>query len=396
VSLLAHDRALPQRDVLLDAGAAGVVLARVLGQPFDGCAVARVTYRVGQSLRVLYRLHACGRTHLVAARTFAPGRDEEVYRAALDSATPTSPLAAVAWEPRLHTVLWTLPNERRLPLSTGLPTPPGLTSELVAYAPEKTATVRWTDRDGRPVAFAKLYADDAGARCFRLLSTLAPGLPVARARSYDPAARRLVVEPARGRSLASLRTDRLGAAYAAFGAALAMLHESPAAAPPFVRFEPERLRAATDSLALVRPDAAGIAGALVERLLQRRDASEDSVLLHGDTHAKNVLVDGAAATLIDLDQAARGDAAADLGGVLAALRTAARVGAMPSRLETSTARALLDGYARFRPLPAATTLRWHTAAALLVERALRSVARVRPEQLRRLPLLLADAESLLR
>jgi Ser/Thr protein kinase RdoA (MazF antagonist) len=130
--------------------------------------------------------------------------------------------------------------------------------------------------------------------------------------------------------------------------------------------------------------------------VRRREHPGEEVLLHGDPHGGNVLVEDGAATLIDLDQAARGDAAADLGGVLAGLRTAARLGALPSHAEQSATRALLDGYGRVRSLPTAAALRWHVAAALLVERSLRAVTRARPEHLRRLPLLLADAEAVLR
>jgi aminoglycoside phosphotransferase len=385
MSLLARDPALPQRDVLLDEGAAGVLLARLLGRPLDACTLTRATYRVGKSLRVLYRVRADGRTRLVAARTFAPGRVEQVYRDLVETATPTPPLAAVAWEPRLRTVFWTLPNERRLALWSC----PG--AVLVAYAPERTATMRFGDS-----AFVKLYADDAGERAFRLHAALPHTAPVARAAGYDPATRRLVLEPVPGRPLAMLRPDRLAGDYAALGAALAALHESPAAAPRFARLGPDRLRAAAASLALVRPEAAGIVGALAERLVRRRENPGQEVLLHGDPHGGNALVEDGAATLIDLDQAARGDAAADLGGVLAGLRTAARLGALPSHAEQSATRALLDGYGRVRSLPTAAALRWHVAAALLVERSLRAVTRARPEQLRRLPLLLADAEAVLR
>ena len=42
-----------------------------------------------------------------------------------------------------------------------------------------------------------------------------------------------------------------------------------------------------------------------------------------------------------------------------------------------------------------TALRWHTAAALLVERAERAVHRVLPDSLARLPALLHEADRLL-
>ena len=59
------------------------------------------------------------------------------------------------------------------------------------------------------------------------------------------------------------------------------------------------------------------------------------------------------------------------------------------------ARAFLVSYATTRRLPTGNSLRWHAAAALLAERALRAVNRVRPEGLRRLREILIEAEGLL-
>ena len=59
-------------------------------------------------------------------------------------------------------------------------------------------------------------------------------------------------------------------------------------------------------------------------------------------------------------------------------------------------RALLDGYAAVRDLPARDELDWHVAAALLTERALRAVNRIRPDGLVHLGAVLADARAVLR
>jgi hypothetical protein len=55
-------------------------------------------------------------------------------------------------------------------------------------------------------------------------------------------------------------------------------------------------------------------------------------------------------------------------------------------------RALLDGY---RTPHDSHELRWHIAAALLQERALRSVTRIRTATLQKLPELLRTAETVL-
>ena len=57
-------------------------------------------------------------------------------------------------------------------------------------------------------------------------------------------------------------------------------------------------------------------------------------------------------------------------------------------------RDFLDGYASVRPLPSETSLAWHTAAALLTERAVRAITRVRLQTLKDLDRTIDDAQSL--
>jgi Ser/Thr protein kinase RdoA (MazF antagonist) len=119
------------------------------------------------------------------------------------------------------------------------------------------------------------------------------------------------------------------------------------------------------------------------------------VCLHGDVHLKNGLLQARRIALIDLDQVGVGPTAADLGSAIAGLRFSALVGdehARGARLQ----QALLDGYASMRELPAPDALRWHVAAALLSERALRAVNRIRPDGLVHLGAVLADAHDVLR
>ena len=59
--------------------------------------------------------------------------------------------------------------------------------------------------------------------------------------------------------------------------------------------------------------------------------------------------------------------------------------------DEAAAAALLEGYARVRPLPPAASLRWHTAASLLARTALPAVSRVRPPLLAALRPLLEAA-----
>jgi streptomycin 6-kinase len=378
--LLAADPVLPQRDTLLDAVAVGRVLEQRLARslPLVRCDVMRVKYRVGESLRARYRIEAGGRTYDVACRAFPAGASEHAFRRACEHAVPAGALQPIGWEPGLETVFWTFPNDRRLRLSAL--DAPG--SSLVAYAPEKSATIRLEGGN----AFAKVYAGDEAARTHFLHDRLAAlGAPVPPA--LTSSAHVLLVESARGRSLADVGADDRIRGYGLLGEAVARLHElAPLDGKAFTRLDPDRLHLAAELVGRARPDAAAAAHALAARLAGRaRDTESDAVCVHGDLHPKNVLVD-AGVTIIDLDQVAGGAAAADIGGVLAGLRYAR---------EDALAAAFLTGYASVRMLPSGRVLRWHTAAALLAERALRAVNRVRPDGLRRLRPLLADAASLL-
>ena len=98
--------------------------------------------------------------------------------------------------------------------------------------------------------------------------------------------------------------------------------------------------------------------------------------------------------LLDLDQCARGHPAADVGSLLAALRHRRLVGALTPAQQDELESAFLAGYAEHAEVDPAA-LRWHTAAALLVERAERAVHRVLPTSLARLPALLLEADELL-
>jgi hypothetical protein len=71
------------------------------------------------------------------------------------------------------------------------------------------------------------------------------------------------------------------------------------------------------------------------------------------------------------------------------------VGLLRPAVVPGLSRALLSGYAELQATPDAAAIRAHTAAALLAERSLRVVTRVRPEGLQRLPALLAAAREAL-
>jgi aminoglycoside phosphotransferase (APT) family kinase protein len=112
---------------------------------------------------------------------------------------------------------------------------------------------------------------------------------------------------------------------------------------------------------------------LAQALLLSPPSRGEPVLLHGDLHPKNVLVHDAGISLVDLDQAGSGPAAAELGGMLARL-WCPRPG---DEITDDTAATAADAFlASYGSAPGHRDLHWYAAAALLVERAARAVHRV--------------------
>lgn len=401
------DPAVPQRDLLLDPALVAERLERALGFRIDDCFQTRVKYRVGARLRLVHRLRTGSSTFDVAASTFPTvERSERAHAEAAGRAVTTGPVPPVALDRELSTVFWTFPNDRKLEYLAALTGPaPSLArllpswsrSTLVAYAPEKAATVRCVDAAGRALAFAKTYAGKEGERTARVherltkeLGTGDPELRIPRAIAYSPTHRTLIVEAMAGRPPAEPED------YRRLGRALARLHDVPATdGARFQRADPDRLAAAAGLIGLVRADVAEKARDLADEICSRLDGQAEATCLHGDVTVGNARLDNGRVVLIDLDQVAVGPAAAELGSVLAALRYAGLVGDLPPELVPQLSAALLAGYSERRTVPAESSLGTYTAGALLAERCLRVVTRVRPAGLRRLPDLLDHARELL-
>ncbi|MGH2987517.1 MAG: phosphotransferase [Solirubrobacterales bacterium] len=412
---LAPDPELPQRDALLDPDAVAERLAERLGRdgrlPIRRCVRLRAKYQVGRSLRVLHRIEVAGESHLVSARTFSRERSEAVYRRVLATAVATGALRPTAHDPDLATVFWTFPNDRKIATLPALVDVPAelaralprrwTQTRLTAYAPEKSATARCVGEDGTAIAFAKVYAGDEGERTHRVHRELAEGgagesaVRVARAVAYSREYRTLFVEPIEGRPIAELRAGELEQGLGGLGRALGALHRRPppGGVPRRGRLEPRRLLVAAAVIGRARPDLATRTHALAGALVGSFEERTPPVFLHGDAHPQNGIMGSDGVVLIDLDQVCTGPAAADLGGLLATVTGSRCVGELSEAAESRLHDAVLAGYAESAPPPPGHSLRWHVAAALLVERALRSVQRVREESLEHLDTILEAAEA---
>ena len=417
---LASDALLPQRDFLLNADEVAHRLASALGASgplvIDSCERIRTKYRVGDSLRVLHRIRVGGSDYTVAARAYPAGRSERAYRQALSVAVGCAPLRPVIRDGELETVFWTFPNDRKLSGLRALTNiPAGLAqlfvpawthSRVVAYAPEKCATAQCLDDELNILAYVKLYEGEAGRRTFgvyqalqRSLSSDGSAFALPRAIAYSEAHRMLLLAPVEGERLTDLQHLDASRGYERLGAALATLHSLPVpeGLPRFERLDVERIRRAAEIIGRARPDVRREALDLADELAARwAPPGEPHVCLHGDVHPKNGILRSDGLTLIDLDQASAGNAAADLGSQQASLSYNRLSGLLPRASTQELGDAFLAGYASLRKLPLTDSLRWHTAAALLAERALRAVNRIRHEGLDCLRELLVEAHHILR
>ena len=414
---LAIDAALPQRDLLLSLDVMAhrlgyLVAARRLAP--ERCERIRANYQIGKSLRLVHRLDLNGKSVIVAARAFRHGRSAAAFREAQTTAVPCGSLAAVAHDPALETVFWTFPNDRRiLTLPEVLRAPEtlaplgadsSLETRVAAYAPEKSATLALVNTSGAAVAYAKVCGRDQGWRDYQIYQHLwravpvgHPFLAVPRPLGYDAVRRTLLIEAVSGRRLTDVNNGGAEDDHHRLGSALASFHAvEPPGVSPFARFSDDRLRQAADALAALRPDVASVAAALARDLNERRpDDANDLVLLHGDVHPKNAIFTGHRVTLIDVEDAAIGSAAADVASLLAGLDYLVIAKRVDAAVHRKLASAFLTGYDRVAARPRHPSLRWHRAAALLVERAYRAVTRVRPLGLHNLEALLVHARRVL-
>jgi hypothetical protein len=387
---LALDPVLPRRDDLLDDRAVGALLGELLGKPLGACTRVRAKYRRGESLRATYRLGP-GDGLLVSARMFPAAKaGAQLLRARAAAAAQGGAPGSVLFDEELNTVFWVFPQDRKLRGLGHLTTPPPelrgvfgapwTRSELMAYTPEKAATVRCADPRDRTVGFAKLQGGDEGRRSVDTLRAVRRGLPergplrLPDAVGYLPERHLALFSPEPGQPLHQVERSAVPQAMAALGAALSVLHARPTAGfARFTRLDADQVAAAGRLVCAARPDLAPVTEALVGELLATAPAPAAHALLHGDLHPKNVLVHDGGVSLVDLDQAGAGPAAAELGGILARLRRPRPGDEIDPATAGAAAEALLAAYDR---TPSPADLRWHAAAALLVERAARAIGRV--------------------
>lgn len=389
--LLAVDPALPQRDLLLDENLMTEYLSRLVNYRIEDCERLRTKYRVGTSLRVLYRLRGNGRSYRIAARAFPR------TRRVTHQFTSQTELNA----PELNAIFWIFPHDRKIKSLAVLSNIPDelrdiegrtwTTSRIVAHAPEKSITAQCLDEKEQIIAYAKIYAGDEGRQIFETHKAATGKVQIPRAIAYSESHHLLLLESIAGIPLSIVAENE--DAFFRLGKALKNLHQidPPPSLPRATRLTPEAVVRASATISQARPDVAALVQHLSKKLISQYTHGTP-VFLHGDVHPKNIFLHEESLFLLDLDQAAIGAATADLGSVIAGLYCDACTGSRTWREASELKRALLDGYGAPHD---SQELRWHIAAALLQERALRSVTRIRTATLQKLPQILRTAETVL-
>ena len=223
--------------------------------------------------------------------------DAHFRRAAAESAlnrkkpkvADCGPFRPVFHHAETESIFWTFPNDRKIANLHSLVdipqelaelfTPRWTKSSVVAYAPEKCATVQCLTEQDDLLAYAKVYADDHDQTCFRTYTALRQSAESERAEIHFP---EVIYHSAQHHIFSSS-----GIAWQAHGrrsgprsvwsicptgAGVACLHALPVPAhlPEFPRFTASHMQLAASSIGFVRPELAQLASELCDPLCQQK------------------------------------------------------------------------------------------------------------------------------
>ena len=343
------DPAVPRRDALLRPETmAGVISQRLLGGvPVERCERVYVKYRVGESLRVVYRYDGDATSRRAPASATASPRPRSAPRS-IPSRTTAS------CRPR-----GLQPVAQRL---LGQP----VTTRLVAWAAEQSATAECRDAGGTRGRLRQGRRDRRAPRLRRRSPTAHVRVPrvLGRAPTASSCSKRSTA------AASTTSTRRCDAPRRDPRRHLHAARNINGDSPSFHRGSiPTRLATAAEVIATRaarrRARRAAAARSGCSSASRTRSASRAASTATRTSRNALLLADGEVA-LLDLEHLSRGPAAADLGQVLAGADR------QPAR------RAREGAAARLRHPPDRAALRWHTAASLLARsRCPRSAATAR-------------------
>ncbi|HKX30953.1 MAG TPA: aminoglycoside phosphotransferase family protein [Blastocatellia bacterium] len=419
VPAVISDERLPQLGELLDPSAMQQVFERELtngkgleaGYRLTACRILQIKYRPGRRCLVTYALQSVElstereREQLLSVTVAADG--ERRIRLFPDDRKLTGLPVLVDSTELQHRILpevvaashgaeWAIDQS---------------VSEVVHYAAERACTVRarvqlrhrHPGRTASPVFFGKTYVLDESVTAWDGLWHLwnsearrAGRLVIPRPLVYQPEIRTVWQAGLEGETIieSDPRRSDFRELLAGAGAAIAALHEiqSPFARRITIETIVSRLEEAVELISRFRPSLNARLRSLFEQLQSsaRSLGTRPVATLHGDLHLQNLLVTrDRRVALIDWDNFCQGDPLQDLGSFVAALYYRGLLEGRASGTVETSARQLIEAYGAV----AESALAWHTAAALIYERAFRCVTKLRREGLAILEELIETAEQ---
>lgn len=386
--LVERDPAIVGLATLFDPAAFATLLRERLPDAAIGDVEARyVRYKPGTSCLIAYRVISHGAPVMIYACAYAAKR-----RGKLDNARWLTeekgflgPAGLLFDEQAIAVYIW--PYDPALPAMARLEHQaerqdivqkmcPSLTDRsapdliTLRYRPERryVGQLRGTGGDG----VLKLYAarEYARAQAAALTFRSSGALRVVQPLGHCDHHRMLLFPWFPGTPLNDMiwKTTWQPAALSATGAALATLHRQ---AAPHMPLEDHStwasvLTAANRAVAPLCPALAVRAEQLATTIsTELRRGTSPTASLHGDFYADQVLIDADQAMLLDLDNAAQGDPAADLGNFSAHLWRAVMVGNGTRQRAIALEEVLWAGYASTGDLPDPRRIALYRAAGLL-------------------------------
>lgn len=368
--IVRRDKDLPELATLLDPEAfVEAIKPHVPGFEPESARVVYLKYKPGTNCLAAYKVRVGGREVDVYAKTFGPDADVKIGNAVrrMEKAGRSSS-GRIVLEDRAISVaffpnddklkqLGKLSKDRKKLMKAVVPDHPELWDgdlRPLRYKPERryVAQVRV---GGEPRATLKLYRENdyrtARWNAESFADSFKKGGPFRVADLLGSSGEYNAVafewQPGRPLGEALANPDERPGALRISGAALAELHSQP---PDGLRRldredEGEVLASLVEPLVFNSPGLEGKIRAIAEALAEGISREASPMLpIHGDFYEDQVLIGDGAATILDLDEAASGDPAADLGLFTAHLEKDAMLGSFDREAVAPAADSLLEGY----------------------------------------------------
>lgn len=388
--LVRRDKDLPELATLLDPEAfVETMKPHVPGFEPESARVVYLKYKPGTNCLAAYKVRVGGREVDVYAKTFGPDAEVKIKNVVrrMEKAG-NSGSGRIVLEGRAISVaffpnddklkqLGKLSKDRRKFMEEVVPNHPELWGgdlRALRYKPERryVAQIRV---GGEPRATLKLYREDdyrttrrnagAFADSFKKSGPFRVADLLGSSGEYNAVA--FEWQPGRPLGEALANPDESPGALRIAGAALAEFHSQP---PDGLRRldredEGEVLASLVEPLVFNSPDMEGEIRILAETLAERISCEPSPMRpVHGDFYEDQVLIGDGAATILDLDEAASGDPAADLGLFIAHLEKDAMLGCSDRESVVPAANSLLEGYRDYGMDVNSERVRLYTAVGL--------------------------------